>query len=451
MSAGYMTSNLHAQRLYGLCRHRQLFLALVLICFVRFRISGAVGRLQLKESADSFQTRYQHDCIGSATLCSLRRSARRLTETAQPKLAATYMDSLLADFEAARKRLVGNFNKRSKVAVVYMCFERMEMIQQAMPAILRSDGLADFDFFISQDGGSRSIFDVTKLSIPSGTQYVFIHHPANLCAGLHHYFVKAFAFDIMGYDTLLVVEEDNVIHPQALQLLHRMAELSISEPEIGVVSLLDMDMSHFLDPVHYSEGLIRTVGTVGHLWVFGLHRSKYDAVRGYLRGYYEVIKGHDYRMKHEPPLRDAIVGLLQENGMEDTSVLSQDRWFIFSLAKSGFALRYQTLFRFFEPIGYYGLHFQYNQSQFFGVFGRGMFNGRIKPAAAFDVTKDPAHGQAIKATMRARLTTLYDKYWSGSPPPEGVVEEWYHGVLEGRLNGLEALQDVMRGKGLLQK
>ncbi|GIL47286.1 hypothetical protein Vafri_4141 [Volvox africanus] len=440
-----MASNRHAQRLHGLCGHRQLFLTLLLICFVRFRITGAVGRLQLKESADSSQTRYQHDCVGSAKLCSLRQSARRLEEMAQPKIAATYMDSLLADFAAARKRLVGNFNKRSKVAVVYMCFERMEMIHQAIPAILRSDGLADFDFFISQDGGSRSIFDDKTLSIPNGTQYVFIHHPANLCAGLHHYFVKAFAFDIMGYDTLLVVEEDNIIHKQALQLLHRMAELSIPEPGIGIVSLLDMDMSHFLDPVHYAEGLIRTAGTMGHLWVFGLHRSKYDAARGHLRDYYEVIKGHDYRMKHEPPLRDAILGLLREKGIEDTSVLSQDRWFIYSMAKSGFAQRYQTLFRFFEPIGYYGLHFHWNQSLFFGLFGRGMFNGRIKPAAAFDVTKDPAHGQAIKATVRARLTTLCDKYWAGLPPPEDLIDEWYHGVLEGRLNGLEASQEIMRG------
>ncbi|GIL98170.1 hypothetical protein Vretimale_3599 [Volvox reticuliferus] len=404
-----------------------------------------VGRLQLQGYADSSQTRDQANCVGSATLCSLRQSDRRLVEMAQPKLAAKYMDSLLGDYAAARKKLVGNFIKRSNVAVVYMCFERMEMIHRAIPAILRSDGLADFDLFISQDGGAPSIFDDKALSIPSGTQYVYIHHPANLCTGLHHYFVKAFAFDIMGYDTLLVVEEDNVIHQQALQLLHRMSELSISEPKIGIVSLLDMDMSPFLDPAHYAEGLIRTVGAMGHLWVFGLHRSKYEAARGHLRDYYLVIKGHDYRMKHEPPLRDAIEGLLREKGIEDTSVLSQDRWFINSMALSGFAQRYQTLFRFFQPIGYYGLHFQMNESHFFGLFGRGMFNGRINPAAVFDVTKDPAHAAAMKATVRARLETLYNKYWGGLPPPEELVNDTFHGLLEGRLNGREAVQEIMSG------
>ncbi|EFJ42117.1 hypothetical protein VOLCADRAFT_97881 [Volvox carteri f. nagariensis] len=155
----------------------------------------------------------------------------------------------------------------------------------------------------------------TCLEIPNPT--------ANLCTGLHHYFVKAFAFDIMGYDILLIVEEDNIIHPQALQLLRRMAQLSVFEPEIGIVSLLDMDLSPFLDAERFAAGLIPVVGHMGHLWVFGLHRVKYELARGCLRDYYDVIKGHEYRAKHLPPLREAIQALMQAKGFPPTTALSQ--------------------------------------------------------------------------------------------------------------------------------
>ncbi|EFJ50836.1 hypothetical protein VOLCADRAFT_88167 [Volvox carteri f. nagariensis] len=392
------------------------------------------------------QAGHQAEDVGVATIAELeanqntlggtaQASDRSLEEMSQPALAAAYMDSLLADPVAAQTRLLGDFTKRNKAAVIYMCFERMEMIHRAIPAILSSEGLAEFDFFISQDGGAASIFENGTVSVPSDIQFAYIRHPANLCAGLHHHFVKAFAFDIMGYDILLIVEEDNIIHPQALQLLRRMAQLSVFEPEIGIVSLLDMDLSPFLDAERFAAGLIPVVGHMGHLWVFGLHRVKYELARGCLRDYYDVIKGHQYSAKQFPPLRETIQALMQAKGFPPTTALSQDRWFINSLAKFGFTKRYQTLFRFFEPIGSYGLHFRMDESRFYDMFGRGMYGGRIDPYAAFDVTKDPQNVEAIKTTVRERLTSLYDKYWDGRLPQNAVVNSTFYALIEGRLNG----------------
>ncbi|EFJ50990.1 hypothetical protein VOLCADRAFT_88171 [Volvox carteri f. nagariensis] len=427
-------------------RRPQRLLVALIACFILqlYDADAAARQLSGQEGGALYRAGFQNGNIGGPARRLLRVSDRSLEEErSQPALAAAYMDSLLADPVAARARLVGDFTKRSKVAVIYMCFERMEMIHRAVPAILRSEGLAEFDLFISQDGGAASIFENGTVS--RDAPFVYIRHPANLCTGLHHYFVKAFAFDIMGYDILLIVEEDNVVHPQALQLLRRMAQLSVAEQDIGIVSLLDLDMSPFLDAERFAEGLIQTVGHMGHLWVFGLHRAKYNAVRACLRDYYEVIKGHDYRVKHLPPLRDAIQGLMKEEGFPVTTELSQDRWFINSLSKFGFTKRYQTLFRFFEPIGSYGLHFHMNESLFYEMFGRGMYGGRIDPNAAFDVTKDPADGDAIKATVQERLTALFNKHWAGAAPPPDLMNTTYHGILEGRLNGLEVVRDIMRG------
>ncbi|GIL50337.1 hypothetical protein Vafri_6577 [Volvox africanus] len=264
--------------------------------------------------------------------------------------------------------------------------------------------------------------------------YVYIRHPVNLCTGLHMHFVKAFAFDIMGYDILLIVEEDNVLHPQALQLLNRMVELSVHEPDVGVVSLLDMDMGPFLDASRFSAGIIPVLSTTGHLWVFGLHRVKYDAIREMMNSYYETIKGYEYRAKHHPPLRPRIEALLQTYGFPVQGPLSQDRFFLNSLAKVNFTKRYQTLFRFFQPIGVSGLHFKYNTSRFVHMFGKHMYNGFINPSAAFDVTKDPGHIKAIKDSVRQRLSRLFQKY-RRSFPSESLVNSTFFGIMEGRLNG----------------
>ncbi|EFJ39889.1 hypothetical protein VOLCADRAFT_100403 [Volvox carteri f. nagariensis] len=350
------------------------------------------------------------------------------------------MDELLSDYGSARRTLVGNFIKRSRIAVAYMCFERAEVIRRSLPAVMRSDGVENFDIFISQDGGAGYAID-KDVHFPESARIAYIRHRANLCTGLHHHFVKAFAFDIMGYDGLIVVEEDNVVHPQALQLLARMIDLSVDQPDVGIASLLDMDNSAFLDAAKFAVGINPVNGSMGHLWVYGFHKSRYTAVRQDLYDYFNTIKGQDYRLKHEPPLSDKIKALMASKGFPADGELSQDRYFIYSLAKRGFKRRYQTLFRFFEPIGYLGLHHRHTEAQFFAVFGRGMFNGRIRPEDAFDVTTEPVNLELIKAGVRERINRVWRRYFPADVH-EPLVVNTFNSLMEGRLNGVEAMTDI---------
>ncbi|GIL55354.1 hypothetical protein Vafri_10905 [Volvox africanus] len=370
-----------------------------------------------------------------------RRSRRQLGES-DLGLAASYMDELYRDYSTARNQLVGDFKKRNRIAVVFMCFNRAEVIRRSLPAVMRSEGVEKFDLFISQDGGADYIID-QDIHFPESSSIAYIRHKVNLCTGLHHHFVKTFTFDIMGYDGLIIVEEDNVVHPQALQLLAQMIDLSIDQPEIGIVSLLDMDNSAFLDDRKYAEGIIRVNGTMGHLWVYGFHKSRYEAVRSDLYDYYNTIKGQDYSRKHEPPLSDIIRALLVSKGFPANGELSQDRFFIYSLEKSGYRRRYQTMFRFFEPIGYLGLHHRHSEDEFFNMFGRGMFNGRIKPQAAFDVTKDVTILLDIKAGVRDHINRVWLKYFTNEVH-EKLVNNTFNSLMEGRLNGVEAMADIKK-------
>ncbi|GLI71660.1 hypothetical protein VaNZ11_016940 [Volvox africanus] len=374
------------------------------------------------------------------SLHGLYQRPRRQLGESNPGLAASYMDELYRDYSTARKELVGDFKKCNRIAVVYMCFNRAEVIRRSLPAVMRSEGVEKFDLFISQDGGADYIIN-QDLHFPESSSIAYIRHKANLCTGLHHHFVKTFTFDIMGYDGLIIIEEDNVVHPQALQLLAQMIDLSIDQREIGIVSLLDMDNSAFLDDRKYAEGVIRVNGTMGHLWVYGFHKSRYEAVRSDLYDYFNTIKGQDYGSKHEPPLSDKIKALLVSKGFPADGELSQDRFFIYSLEKSGYRLRYQTMFRFFEPIGYLGLHHRHTEEEFFAMFGRGMFNGRIRPQAAFDVTKDVTVVFDIKAGVRDHINRVWLKYFPNEVHDKLVVNT-FNSLMEGRLNGVEAMADI---------
>ncbi|GIL86099.1 hypothetical protein Vretifemale_14543 [Volvox reticuliferus] len=227
-----------------------------------------------------------------------------------------------------------------------------------------------------------------------------------------------------------------------------MVELSINEPNVGVVSLLDVDMGPFLDSSRFSTGIIPVRSTTGHLWVFGLHRTKYEAIREMMNSYYEAIKGHDYRRKHVPPLRNKIELLMQRYGFPLNGPFSQDRFFLNSLAKANFTKRYQTLFRFFQPIGNYGLHSRYNSSQFLGMFGQHMYYGMINPSAAFDITKDPRDIMAIRDHARQRLNDLFQKYRK-QLPTESLVNNTIHSILEGRFQGHAVVHNI-RGNNTQQ-
>lgn len=120
--------------------------------------------------------------------------------------------------------------------------------------------------------------------------------------------------------------------------------------------------------------------------------------------------------------------------MKFANIILQDRFLLNSLAKVGFTKRYQTLYRFFEPIGLYGLHSRFNASQYSFMHGHHMYSARINPREAFDVTKNPSDVQAIHRTVRKRLTDMFQRFRQVNPS-EDLVLDTTDQVLGGRLNG----------------
>ncbi|KXZ45108.1 hypothetical protein GPECTOR_58g557 [Gonium pectorale] len=355
--------------------------------------------------------------------------------------AADYLQGLFENYDAARAALTGSggFAKKSKVAVVYMCFERQKIILAALAALFKSEGLRDFDVFISQDGGSN--YRVELPDEASNFNLLYIRHPANLCPGQHHYFVKSFVFDIMRYEALIVVEEDNIVHPDAIQMLYGMLRLTANDPQIGLVAVTDMDNSLLIDESKHSNGVMRAEIHQGHLWVFGMHATRYQVVRQDLRDYFNVILGKNYIMKDQPPLRDEIAALHRIKGFAENTELSQDAFFVNSLEKAGYSRRMTTMVRLFEPVGWSGLHFQSDPAVFYGVYGRGMYEGRVtEPPVEVGATKESQ--ESLKEDCLVRLNRLYRQYL-GRSADEGAAKAAVWRLLNSKLNAVELMRNVL--------
>ncbi|KXZ55386.1 hypothetical protein GPECTOR_3g512 [Gonium pectorale] len=321
-----------------------------------------------------------------------------------------------------------------------MCYERADIIRTALAALLKSDGLGEIDVFISQDGGSNYTMEVPDAP---GINLHYIRHPVNLCPGQHHHLVKWFVFEVMKYDYLMVVEEDNVLHPDALKVLRGLLVSTVNEREIGLVVVNDCDNSVLVDASRFDAAAVRWNIDKGHLWVFGLHRSRFEAVYGDLLEYLLIIVGQDYSQVDQPPLQPEIVRLHERKGFPAGTKLSQDAFFVHSLARAGYTSRAATLLRLFEPIGWQGLHFRESAESFFNQFGRGMYSARVKNEPR-EVGRTKEEMEVLVSECHKRLDVLYREILGRDADTKArdILTERF---LTGKLNAVEVVHRMRNG------
>lgn len=220
-----------------------------------------------------------------------------------------------------------------------------------------------------------------------------------------------------------------------------MVELSVADKQVGLVSITDVDNALLVDESRYSSAVLSVEVDLGHLWVFAVHRSRYDAVRHHLYEYYKVIKGRDYTRTHSPPLLDDIRALHRRNNFPNGIPLSQDAFFVHSLMKEGYSRRYTSVVRLFQPMGWVGLHFKQDPAQFYGIYGQGMYEGNLE-GKPFEVTKDLAEVEILKKDAGRRLDAIYQQYL-GRPVEEATLDSVVLRLLTNKLNAVELVRDIV--------
>ncbi|KXZ45109.1 hypothetical protein GPECTOR_58g558 [Gonium pectorale] len=320
-----------------------------------------------------------------------------------------------------------------------MCYERQKIIVDALAALFKSEGLADYDVYISQDGGSN--YTVVLPPEAAGINVHYVRHPVNMCPGQHHFLIKTFAFDVMKYESLIVVEEDNIVSVDAIKMLHQMLQQSEVDLQVGLVSSTDLDNSLLMDEAPFSSAVLKVAVELGHLWVFGMHASRYHAVRRDLRDYLNAILGKSYISKDQPPLRDDLLKLHKTKGFPTGIPLSQDSFLVRALERAGYSRRLTTMVRLFEPVGWSGLHFQLEPAVFYSIYGRGKYEGRIT-SPPVDVAGDQKMIESLRNDCLERLDQLYQQYL-GRKVDDVTAKSTVQRLFTGKLNSVELMRNLL--------
>ncbi|GIM11710.1 hypothetical protein Vretimale_15139 [Volvox reticuliferus] len=208
--------------------------------------------------------------------------------------------------------------------------------------------------------------------------------------------------------------------------------MSLDDLEIGLVCIIDVDNSYFVDMRRYNASVQRVSMPEGHLWVYGMHATRYRAVRKHLLDYTELIRREEYNDLHKDPLAAKIRAMYKRKGIPLNIPLSQDLNLQYSLRLEGFDRRLTTVARFMKPLGNWGLHFRDDKETFFGRFGTEMFEGRVhlppKETSREDM-KDMAQ------TCIAQLDELFMGHL-GRHPDEKAKSFAVSRLLGGSLNGI---------------
>ncbi|GLC49352.1 hypothetical protein PLESTB_000210400 [Pleodorina starrii] len=212
-----------------------------------------------------------------------------------------------------------------------------------------------------------------------------------------------------------------------------MLDMSLQDLDIGLVSIVDADNSYFVDMARYSSHVIRVViSEGGHNWAYGMHASRFRAVRQHLLDYVKIIAHEDYRMLHADPLAARIKAMYARKGIPLAIPMSQDANLQFSLRLEGFDRRLTTVARLMQPIGYWGLHFRDNEATFFDRFGREMYSGQVALPPRETSRED-------EADMARSCRLVVDKLFVDNlarHPDEKTLSFAVSRLLAGRMNGV---------------
>lgn len=161
------------------------------------------------------------------------------------------------------------------------------------------------------------------------------------------------AFQALRAEWALFLEDDLELGPDYLEVMERIAELTEPFPEVAYFAAYG-DHRHRYDPraIEWIE--------CDHHWAFGLRRSAWQRLHGWLEPYYALLEGQDYQARRHLSI------LRWQAGFDmATDKSSQDAMKMLGCAQLGLT-RVMTNITFGRYIGERGAHFSADQFQQLG-------------------------------------------------------------------------------------
>lgn len=165
-----------------------------------------------------------------------------------------------------------------KTAILLLGFNRVDYFQQTLAALESNSAAHKCDLHVYLDGGEKARQpELVKLVEDSSfTNPTFVLRQENWGIGRHLIDARRTLFDTLGYDRVILLEDDMLLAPSYIQTVLDLSDWSQQFCDIGTV--MAYNINHDSAELQ-SEQMPDVVATNRHFWGYVMTREVWDIIK----------------------------------------------------------------------------------------------------------------------------------------------------------------------------
>ena len=176
----------------------------------------------------------------------------------------------------AEPACTGGINLKS--AILLLGFNRTDYFQQVISSLEKNDEAFNHDLHIYLDGGPKSkqeeIVKIVKSSKFENATYVL--RDSNWGIGRHLIDARRTLFDQLGYDRILLLEDDMVLAPTYVETVFAISDWSTKYDDVGTV--MAYNINHDSEDLQIQQ-MNQVIATNRHFWGYVITKKVWDEIK----------------------------------------------------------------------------------------------------------------------------------------------------------------------------
>lgn len=176
----------------------------------------------------------------------------------------------------AEPACIGGINLKS--AILLLGFNRTDYFQQVISSLEKNVEAFNHDLHVYLDGGPKSkqeeIVKIVKSSKFENVTYVL--RDSNWGIGRHLIDARRTLFDQLGYERILLLEDDMVLAPNYIKTVFDISDWASNYDDIGTV--MAYNINHDKPEIQFSQ-LNHLIATNRHFWGYVITKKVWDEIK----------------------------------------------------------------------------------------------------------------------------------------------------------------------------
>ena len=190
-----------------------------------------------------------------------------------------------------------------RTAILVIGFKRLHYFQQTLESLERCPESQTLDFHFYLDGGREAKQNklIEMINASSITSRHIVCRESNYGIGRHLIGARRDIFDGLGYDRLILFEDDMILSPTYIRTVLRMSDWAHQFDNVGTVMAFNLNKH---DQVSQKEDLDKVIPTNRHFWGYCLTRKVWDDIKHVLFAYEEeYLESVPYKKRNHKRIR----------------------------------------------------------------------------------------------------------------------------------------------------